>query len=112
MKLRYATVCALAALSVAGSAAAEARITATLETPKPAKVKFIAAHAVFVCQDATCAAGVAPDDAYSVQGCKEVAKKVGRLSAYGDDRRTLSGDQLAACNVAAAVAPATATASN
>src|SRR5437867_9467209 len=62
MKLRLATACALATFALAGSAFAEARISATLEAPKPAKTKLIAAHAVFVCQDATCFAGIAPDE--------------------------------------------------
>ncbi len=113
MKLRLATACALATISLAGSAFAEARISATLEAPQSARSKLIAAHAVFVCQDASCVAGIAPDDALSVSGCKDLAKRVGRLSAYGDQRRTLSAEQLATCNAAAAPAPTgTSTASN
>jgi predicted metal-binding protein len=112
MKLHLATACALASLALAGSAFAEARVSATLETPKPAKTKLIAAHAVFVCKDATCVAGLAPDDAASVSGCKDLAKKVGRLSAYGNEYKTLSAEQLATCNAAAPASTGTAQAAN
>ena len=112
MKLRLATACALATFALAGSAFAEARISATLEAPKAAKTKLIAAHAVFVCQDASCVAGVAPDDSASVWGCKELAKKVGRLSAYGNEYRSLTTEQLASCNAAAPAPAATAQAAN
>ena len=47
MKLHLAAACVLATLALAGSAIAEARISATLEVPAPAKVKIIAAHALF-----------------------------------------------------------------
>jgi hypothetical protein len=57
-------------------------------------------------------AGVAPDDAYSVSGCKDLARRVGRLSAYSTDRRALSAEQLATCNAAAPAPAETATASN
>ena len=112
MKLHLVAACALAAASLAGSAFAEGRITATLESPTPSKTKFIAAHAVFVCQDTVCSS-LAPDEAYSVRGCTEIAKKVGRLSAYAMDKRSLTGEQLESCNVAAGrAAPKTATAAN
>jgi hypothetical protein len=111
MKLRLATACALATLTMAGAAFADTRVNLTLETPKPAKTKLIAAHAVFVCENATCVAGVAPDDSITVSTCKEVVRKVGRVSAYGSEYKALSAEQLASCN-AAAPAPATTQAAN
>jgi hypothetical protein len=114
MKLRLATACALASFALAGSAFADARVSATLEAPAPAKVKVIAAHALFVCKDATCVAAIAPDDAAAVAGCKDLAKKVGRLSAYGSESRSLTAEQLATCNASAkpTATPANAQASN
>ena len=111
MKLHLATACALASLALAGTAFADTRINLTLETPKAAKTKLIAAHAVFVCENASCVAGVAPDDSITVSSCKEVVRKVGRVTAYGSEYKSLSAEQLASCN-AVAPAPATTTAAN
>jgi hypothetical protein len=106
MKLAIATC--LAALSLASTALAEVTVTATLDKAQPARVKFIAADAVWDCQGATCVAQVAPDTAQGVSGCKDLAKNVGQISAYSTETRTLDAKGLERCN--ASLAP-TATAS-
>ena len=105
MKLTLATACAVFSLSLAGAASADSRITATLEAPQAGHAKLIAAHAVWNCEAGTCVAQLAPDDAASVSACKDLAKQVGRLSAYAAERRSLDAGALARCNTAAA-APA------
>ncbi|MEO8927127.1 MAG: hypothetical protein ABI306_08175 [Caulobacteraceae bacterium] len=101
MKLALATACAVFSLSLAGAACADGRITATLEAPQAGHAKLIAAHAVWNCEAGTCVAGMAPDDAASVSACKDLAKQVGRISAYAADRKALDAGALARCNTAA-----------
>ena len=102
MKLTFATACAVFWLSLAGAASADSRITATLEAPRAGHAKLIAAHAVWNCEAGTCVAQLAPDEAASVSACKDLAKQVGRLSAYAAERRSLDAGALAKCNTAAA----------
>ena len=104
MKLALAT--AFAVMSLAGSAFAETSVTATLDTPQATPAQFIAAGAVWNCSGATCATGVAPDDSGGLSGCKALAKKIGKISAYSSDAKALDSKSLDKCNaVAAAPAP-------
>jgi len=105
MKLALATACAVFSLSLAGAATADSRIIATLQAPGAGHAQLIAAHAVWNCDGATCVAGLAPDGAASVIACKDLARHVGRLTAYAADSKTLDAGALAKCNTAAA-APA------
>ncbi len=102
MKLALATACAVFSLSLAGTATADSRITATVQAPGPAHARFIAASAVWNCDGATCVAALAPDTANGVSGCKDLAKKVGPLAAYATERKALDSAALAKCNAAAA----------
>ena len=104
MKLAIAT--ALAAISLAGSALAEVTVTATLDSAQANQAKFIAADAVWNCSGATCVAAIAPDTAQGVSGCRDLAKKMGRISSYATESRTLDSKGLERCN-AAALAPTT-----
>jgi len=101
MKYALATACAVLSFSFAGGALADSQITAKLEAPQSAPVKLIAASAVWNCESDSCFAGVAPDDAVGVSGCKELAKQVGRLSSYAFDGKSLDDKSLAKCNTAA-----------
>jgi len=105
MKLHLATACAVLALGLANAALADGRVTATLEAPT-SSAKFIAAHAVWSCAGSSCVSGLAPDDAGTLDGCKSLAKKVGRLTSYSEFK-PLDDKAMAKCNaVAAAPAPA------
>ncbi len=110
MKLTLATACAVFTLALTGSAFAEGSVTATLESPVSGHLKFIAAHAVFNCEGATCVAQIAPDDASDVYACKDVAKQVGRIASYVEFK-PLDGKALAKCNTVAATPKASTTAS-
>ncbi|MHB8528824.1 MAG: CC_3452 family protein [Caulobacteraceae bacterium] len=109
MKLRLATACAVIVLGLAGSALADGRVIATLESPQAPRKDLIAANAVWNCADSTCVAQLAPDDSGTLDGCKELARKVGRLTAY-KEFKPLDAKTLAKCN-AAAGAPRIGTAS-
>jgi hypothetical protein len=110
MKIQFATACAVLSLGMAGAAFADGRVTATLEQPTSGQAKFIAAHATWTCTGGACVSGVAPDTAGELDGCKDFAKKMGRVSAYGEFK-PLDAKALAKCNMAAA-APATVTTAN
>ena len=103
MTLKLATACAVAVLGLAGSALADGTVKATLESPVSAPTKLIAAHAVFNCEGTTCVAGLAPDDASDAYACRDLAKHVGRVTAYAE-YRALDDKALAKCN--AGIAPA------
>ncbi len=100
MKTQFATACAVLSLGMAGAAFADGRVTATLEQPASGQAKFIAAHSTWTCAGGVCSTGVAPDDAGTLDGCKDFAKKMGRVSAYGEFK-PLDSNALAKCNTAA-----------
>ncbi len=64
-------------------------------------MKFMAAHAMWSCVASTCGSGGAPEESFSVPSCKELAKKVGKITAFGDDRHKMSAEELEKCNSAA-----------
>ena len=107
MKHALATACAVLSFSFAGAALADSQISAKLETPQSTHLKLIAASAVWNCEADSCFAGIAPDDAVGVSGCKELAKQVGRLTSYTFDRKSLDDKALAKCNTAAKASPMT-----
>lgn len=108
MKLALATC--LSALALAGTALADTSLTATLASPGT-NAKFIAAGAVWNCAGATCVAQVAPDDSYGIGGCQELAHKIGRVTAFADEAKSLDARGLERCNKEAATPKTIGTAS-
>jgi hypothetical protein len=104
MNFRLVAACAALSLGLAGSAFADGRVTATLESPQATPIKFIAAHAMWNCEGSTCIASQAPDGAAMLDGCEGVAKKVGRIIAFSGSR-PLASSTLAKCNAVAAPGP-------
>ena len=88
-------------------ALADGAIHATLDQPVAKPAKLIAAHSVWVCDGASCAAAVPISDSLSVDGCKDLARKVGPISAYGAAGQGLNAADLAKCNLAARTPAAT-----
>jgi hypothetical protein len=110
MKLHLAAAFAAFTLGLAGSAFADGTVTVALESPISGHTKFIAAHAVFDCEGSTCVAAVAPDDADDVYACKDVAKKIGRVTAY-KEFKALDDKAISKCNLSAAAPKTIGTAS-
>ena len=110
MKSLLLTLISAASL-VSGAALADGRISATLANPNSGAKQVIAFHSVWNCAGGACVAQVAPDDAQTVSGCKELAHEVGALTAYAGDTKTLDAAGLAKCNTAAAPPPVIGTAS-
>ncbi|MFN3512294.1 MAG: CC_3452 family protein [Phenylobacterium sp.] len=103
MKLQtLAAACAaLATVTFAGSAMAGDAITAKLQTPVAAKTKLIAGGAVFNCEGDTCVAAAPSSRTFATATCKDLAKNVGVVEAFGGVRKQLDGDKLGQCNAAA-----------
>lgn len=101
MKLNLMAACAVFSLAAAGSAFAEGTVTANLQTAQTGVNKVVAANAVFTCAAQRCVAALTTDETYSVNGCKALAKKVGKLTSFANPKHTLSADDLAKCNAAA-----------
>ena len=103
MKLQLATACAVLSLGLAGSAFADGPLNATLETPTTTHVTFFADNALWNCDGAACTGSMEPGGASSLFNCRALARKVGRLTAYGA-AKPLDEANLAKCNTAAASA--------
>jgi hypothetical protein len=99
--MKLALAAAIAALSLAGSALAENRVVATLDKPQATPGSFIAAGAVWNCAGTTCIASIAPDEAVGVGGCQELAHKLGPVTAYAGEAKTLDARGLERCNKSA-----------
>jgi len=110
MKTLIATALAAISLTIAGSAFADgARVTATLDTPQSSQARLIVGSALWNCEGATCVAVGQPEDTAGLGACRDLARKVGRISAYASDSRVLNSAALEKCNKsAAATAPVTA----
>ena len=97
MKLAIAT--AIAALSLAGAAFADTKLTATLEPGQTGPShQFIAATAVWNCAGDTCTSSTAPDESASITGCQDFVHEVGPVSAFGGDFKKLDLKSLKRCN--------------
>lgn len=102
MKLQFLAAAAAVILSssVAGAALAEP-LSAKLQTPVAEKTKLIAGGAVFICDGDSCVTNSATTRTFATVSCKDLAKAVGPLAAYGNDRRSLDEDKLGQCNAVA-----------
>ena len=109
--MNIALATAFAALTLAGSAFADTRVVATLDASQPARNGLIAASASWTCAGTTCVTQIAPDEAFSVDGCKAIAKQLGHVVSYTGDLKSLDAKALAKCNTAAAAASPVGTAS-
>lgn len=108
MKLQtLAAMCsAVATLTIAGAAFADDAVTVKLEAPVAAKTKVIAGGAVFLCEADACVASTTTSRTFAASTCKDLAKSVGRVSAFTGPRKALDGGKLEACNTGAAVVAA------
>ncbi len=101
MKLALAAAAFAATFALGSAAFAEGPAAATLEKPVPAKVRLIAGSSVWVCAGATCASGRTSEDITAPETCAALAKQVGPLVAYKDERTALQPTALEKCNAAA-----------
>ena len=93
-------VIAAAALALPSAAWAGTDFTAKLEIPKDKLVKIVAAEALWECVDDTCTATL-ERKAVKVSTCKQVAKSLGKVSAFESGQKSLSDANLKKCNAVA-----------
>lgn len=97
MKLQILAACAAIATLSAGAAFAAEPVTAKLQSPIAAPVKFIAGGAIFSCEADACIATATTSQTFATTTCKAIAAKVGPVSAFAG-RKTLEADRLTDCN--------------
>jgi hypothetical protein len=81
--------------------AASGPVVAKLQTPVAKRQRPIAGDTVFVCEGDTCTTSSPASATNTVTGCRELARRVGALTSFGQDGAALDSDALARCNVAA-----------
>jgi hypothetical protein len=97
MKLRTAAFAAAMAFASTAALAAEP-VTAKLASPLAEPAKPVAGAAIFDCQGDTCVAANPVDRTTDPTGCRELARQVGKITAFGDAKRAFSAAKLAQCN--------------
>jgi hypothetical protein len=100
VKLQILAACAAIATLSAGAAFAAEPVTAKLQSPVAAPVKFIAGGAIFTCDADACTATATTSQTFATSTCKAIAAKVGPVSSF-EGRKSLEADRLADCNGAA-----------
>ena len=82
MKTSLLLVYATFALGLAGSAMADARLTATPQTSRATPGKLIAARTAWHRAVSGCVIHYVPNDAQSVEDCQDLAKRVDPIASY------------------------------
>lgn len=95
--VRTLILAAAIGMGVAGVAyARNAVFTATFEAPAQ-QSQVIAVNTLWNCEGNTCVAR--PDHGVNVRSCRILAREAGaRITAYGDETRQLTADELGRCN--------------
>ena len=97
--MKLSTAAFAAAMSFASvSAFAAQPVTAKLASPLAEPAKPVAGSAIFDCQVDTCVAVNPVDRTTDTTGCRELARQVGKVTAFGDARHPFDAGKLAACN--------------
>ena len=99
MKLRI-TAAVVAAVAFATSAVAAEPVVAKLQGGKGA-AKPVAGGAVFECLGDVCAARAPSSDTATLRGCKDLARQMGPVIAFGPSSKQLSDEQITTCNASA-----------
>lgn len=94
-------IAAVVILLTSASAAAAEPVVAKLQTPTAKKMSVIAGGAVFICQGPECISAGPTDRTITLEGCRQLSKRVGPIESLGDSKRSLSPEKVAACKGAA-----------
>lgn len=96
MQIKTLALAAVLAFAAA-PAFADTLMTATLVQPVKSQ-RVITSDTRWDCNGASCVSQTAPDGAASPQGCRELTKEIGAVSAYGPSEGPLTSAELAKCN--------------
>jgi hypothetical protein len=101
MKLRNTFAAAAAIFAMASGAMAAEPVVAKLQASAAGASKPVAGGAVFECLGDVCASRTPSADTATVHGCKELARQVGGVNAFGSTSKPFTPEQLASCNESA-----------
>jgi hypothetical protein len=87
-------------LASAGAAFAGTDASLTFQNPQGAPVNFLFDGAAWSCQSGVCTASGGADQA-APRACRRIVTQYGPVSAFTWQGKTLTSEQLAACNAAA-----------
>jgi hypothetical protein len=97
--MKFQVIALAAALSaLAGSALADGRAQATLQTPLNKPITVVAGDAFWNCAGAACIADGATEQVLTIEACHTLEKQTGPITAYGIDKTPLPSHQLDRCN--------------
>jgi hypothetical protein len=82
----------------ASANAASQQYTAKLAQPVAQAKEVVAGNAVWECSQSACVAQSSSHAVGSVLACRDLARQVGEVSAYGTDAAPLDAAHLAECN--------------
>jgi hypothetical protein len=94
----FALTLALSLASAGAAAAADASLT--FQKAEGAPVNFLFDGAAWTCQNGACTAAGGADQA-APRACRRLVAQYGAVAAFTWQGKTLSDEQLAACNAAA-----------
>jgi hypothetical protein len=88
-------------MSASASYAADP-VVAKLESGTTERIKVIAAGAMFDCAGSECVSAAPSGRMISLEACKVLARRLGRIQSLSDSRHALPAEKLATCNQVAA----------
>jgi hypothetical protein len=87
----------VAVMGGASSAHATEAVVATFARSDIVRTKLVAGGAVFQCEQSQCVARAPNYRTLSLEACKLLVKRFGRVETFGDGIKSLPADKLQAC---------------
>lgn len=88
---------AMVAVASASNASAADLVVATFARTDIPRSKIVAGGAVFHCEQSQCVARAPSSRTLSLEACKVLTKRFGRVETFGEGGRTLPAEKLRAC---------------
>ncbi len=92
---------AAVALASASNAYGAGEVVATLARSDIARTRLVAGGAVFQCEENRCVARAPNYRTLTLEACKVIAHRFGRVETFGDGVKALPADKLQACQAVA-----------
>ena len=101
IRTTLAAAAALMTFALAGPAAAQTQVTATLEQSVAERTRLVAGSAVFWCEGEACVATVSNSRTFIPATCKDIASRFGPVTAFASGSKAFDAERLEACNASA-----------
>ena len=96
-RIMIGMVAMVAVAGVTPSAHAADAVVATFARSDIARTKLVVGGAVFQCEQSQCVARAPTYRTLSLEACKLLVKRFGRVETFGDGTKSLPADKLQAC---------------